>query len=105
MFKRTKAKKTAILPRWKHSGKNKETTIIGVGTRLAEILKKQFGYNVIHDTSTYDIVNGQLDRNEAYDQAGKGVSALLKKSRVCFETVEVSRSKIPITSFSFTTVS
>ncbi len=44
-------------------------TIIGVGDRLAKILKSQFGYNVIHDTTKYDIVNGKLDRSEAYDQA------------------------------------
>ena len=37
LFKRTKAKKTAILPRWKHSGKNKETTIIErISSKLIE---------------------------------------------------------------------
>lgn len=56
-----------------------DTTIIGVGNHLAKILKKQFGYNVIHDTTTYDIVNGKLDRNEAYDQSRAGVKRLLKK--------------------------
>ena len=77
-----------------NSTSDKETTIIGVGTRLAEILKKQFGYNVIHDTSTYDIVNGQLDRNEAYDQAGKGVSALLKKYPSISLVIDVHRDGV-----------
>lgn len=55
------------------------TTIIGVGNRLAKILKEQFGYNVIHDTTAYDMVDGKLDRNEAYDQARVGVNKILKK--------------------------
>jgi stage II sporulation protein P len=55
------------------------TTIIGVGDRLAKVLQEQFGYNVIHDTSTYDMVNGKLDRNEAYDQAREGVKKILDK--------------------------
>ncbi|MCR5704497.1 MAG: stage II sporulation protein P [Eubacterium sp.] len=58
---------------------NPNTTIIGVGNRLAEVLEKQYGYRVIHDTSTYDIVHGKLDRNEAYDQSRAGVKRLLKK--------------------------
>lgn len=55
------------------------TTIIGVGDRLEKILKEQFGYNVIHDETTYDMVNGKLDRNEAYDQARVGVKKILEK--------------------------
>ena len=46
---------------------------------MAEVLEKQYGYRVIHDTSTYDIVHGKLDRNEAYDQSRAGVKRLLKK--------------------------
>lgn len=55
------------------------TTIIGVGDRLEKILTEQFGYNVIHDESTYDMVDEKLDRNEAYDQARVGVKKVLKK--------------------------
>jgi len=52
-------------------------SIVQVGSYLAKILREQFGYNVIHDTSTYDLVNGKLDRNVAYDQARTGVSKIL----------------------------
>lgn len=62
-----------------NSNGNEATTIIGVGDRLAQILEEQFGYNVIHDKSTYDIVDGKLDRNEAYDQSRAGVQKILKK--------------------------
>ena len=62
-----------------NSNGNEATTIIGVGDRLAKILEEQFGYNVIHDKSTYDIVDGKLDRNEAYDQSRAGVKKILDK--------------------------
>jgi stage II sporulation protein P len=62
-----------------NSNGNTSTTIIGVGDRLAKILEQQFGYNVIHDTTEYDIVDGKLDRNEAYDQARVGVKKILEK--------------------------
>ena len=63
-----------------NSTKDTGSTIIGVGNRLAKILKEQFGYNVIHDKTTYDMVNGKLDRNEAYDQARIGVKKILDKN-------------------------
>jgi stage II sporulation protein P len=53
------------------------TYIVGVGTYLAQILSSQFGYNVIHDTNTYDLVNGVLDRSKAYDYAGESVAQTL----------------------------
>ena len=58
---------------------DKATSIIGVGDQLEKVLTKQFGYNVIHDESTYDMVHGKLDRNEAYDQARVGVKKILDK--------------------------
>ena len=64
---------------FKNSTSDPDTTIIGVGNHLKEVLENQFGYQVIHDTSTYDIVDGKLDRNEAYDQSRAGVKKILKK--------------------------
>ena len=61
------------------------TTIVGVGARLAEILSSQYGYNVIHDTSVYDYVGGVLDRSKAYTYAEQGIQSILEK----YPTVEV----------------
>lgn len=61
------------------NSKDSSTTIIGVGNRLAKVLKEQFGYNVIHDKTKYDIVDGALDRNKAYDQSEEGVKKILKE--------------------------
>ena len=70
------------------------TTIIGVGDRLAKILKSQFGYNVIHDTTKYDIVNGKLDRSEAYDQARVGVKKILEKNPSISLVLDIHRDGI-----------
>lgn len=55
------------------------TTIVGVGARLAEILSSKYGYNVIHDTSVYDYVDGVLDRSKAYTYAEQGIQQILNE--------------------------
>ena len=54
-------------------------SVIEVGERLAEILEETYGYNVIHDDTPYDMVNGSVDRNKAYNQSLDGVEKLLKQ--------------------------
>jgi len=58
---------------------NQDDTVVGVGTELTDILQNTYGYNVIHDKTGYDIVNGELDRSYAYHQAKVGVTNILKQ--------------------------
>lgn len=55
-------------------------SIVGVGKYLTEILQNQYGYNVIHDSSVYDIQNGLLDRDKAYNYALKGITKILEEN-------------------------
>ena len=55
-------------------------TVVGVGSYLEQILKERYGYNVIHDTTTYDIIDGRLDRNKAYNTALKGITKILDEN-------------------------
>ena len=57
-----------------------EDTVVGVGSYLAQILEEKYNYKVLHDTTTYDIVHGVLDRNIAYNQARDGVSKILEEN-------------------------
>lgn len=59
-------------------GTNKEATIVGVGDYLTELLQQK-GYNVIHDTSVYDLRDGKLDRSKAYTYALDGIAGILQK--------------------------
>ena len=56
-----------------------EDTIVGMGKTLAEILEKEYGYSVIHDTGVYDLVDGVLDRSTAYDYARDAVKKILEE--------------------------
>ena len=61
-----------------------ETSIVGMGEVLAEALQG-YGYQVIHDTGVYDLVDGVLDRSAAYDYARVAVENILQE----YPTIEV----------------
>lgn len=54
------------------------TTIVGMGDYLTELLTG-YGYQVIHDTGVYDLVDGVLDRSTAYDYARAQVQQILEE--------------------------
>ena len=51
------------------------TTIMGAGEYLSELLREK-GFEVMHVTSVYDLVDGELDTNEAYSRAEKELSLI-----------------------------
>lgn len=57
-----------------------EDSIVGVGSILANILREEYGYNVIHDKTEYDVVDGFEDRNKAYNYAKVGLENMLDKN-------------------------
>lgn len=65
--------------------KEKADTVVGVGSHLAQILEDTYGYNVIHDTTCYDIIDGKLERSKAYNKAKDGVQQILEDN----PTIEV----------------
>lgn len=56
-----------------------EDTIVGVGEELAKVLS-DYGYNVIHDKTKYDIMGEGLDRNLAYSYARDGIGKILEEN-------------------------
>lgn len=54
-------------------------TVLEVENRLTELLTTEYGYTVLHDTTVYDVINGELDRNKAYTQSANGVEKILKE--------------------------
>lgn len=58
---------------------NTDANIVGAGNYLTEYLRQK-GWNVIHDTSTYDIKSGKLDRNNAYTYALDGITRILQEN-------------------------
>lgn len=65
--------------------KEKADTVVGVGSYLTQLLEDTYGYNVIHDTTCYDIIDGKLERSKAYNKAKDGVQKILENN----PTIEV----------------
>lgn len=55
-----------------------EDTVVGMGSYLAEILERDYGYKVIHVTTPFDCLNGKLDRSAAYAYAEGALDGILK---------------------------
>lgn len=72
---------------------NPEATIVGVGTYLTELLEAK-GYQVIHDTSVYDLHDGKLDRSKAYTYALDGISGILQKNPSIEVVLDVHRDGV-----------
>lgn len=72
-----------------NSRQGKESdSVVGVGTTLEKLLSEKYGFNVIHDKTCYDVINGKIDRSKAYDKALNGVTKILKKNptiQVCID--------------------
>lgn len=67
------------------------TTIVGVGEYLATILRETYGYNVIHDTSVYDLVDGVLDRDYAYTLSGAAAAQILEENPTIQVVIDLHR--------------
>ena len=70
-----------------------EATVVGVGEYLAELLRAK-GYNVIHDTSVYDLKDGKLDRSQAYTYALEGITAILQENPSIEVVLDIHRDGV-----------
>ena len=52
--------------------------MVELGNRLTALLEEK-GYQVLHDTTSYDMAAGKLDRNHAYNYALDGIMGILQK--------------------------
>ena len=71
------------------------TTIVGVGAYLTQLLRDTYGYNVIHVTDTFDIVDGKLDRNQAYTFAQERISQILEENPSVEVVIDLHRDGVP----------
>lgn len=70
------------------------TTIVGVGDYLTTLLQDTYGYNVIHVTDTFDIVDGKLDRNKAYTYAQERISQILEENPSVEVVIDLHRDGV-----------
>ena len=70
------------------------TTVIGVGDYLVQLLQEQYGYQVLHITDTFDIVDGQLDRSAAYNYAEPVISQALQEHPTIEVVIDLHRDGV-----------
>ena len=69
-------------------------TIVDVGSYLTRILTEQYGYNVIHLTDTFDIINGVLDRSEAYSYSDQKITKVLEENPTIQVVIDLHRDGV-----------
>lgn len=79
------------------------TSILDVGDYLTELLTGK-GYNVIHDRSVYDYVDGKLDRSKAYTYAEQGIESILESNPSIEVVIDLHRDGVADTTHLVTEV-
>ncbi len=69
---------------------NAQTGIMGVGEVLAEILRKQYGYNVMHHMGQYDVEK----RDYAYSNSLPALEAILKENPSIEVVIDLHRDGV-----------
>lgn len=62
------------------SDNDPSTSIVGIGRYLTEILNNKYKIPTMHHEGVYDLINGKLDRSEAYEFAKPEVEQILAKN-------------------------
>ena len=71
-----------------------EDSIVGVGNYLAQILTETYGYQVLHVTEEFDLAEGVLDRNKAYDYARPYIEQILKENPSIEVVIDLHRDGV-----------
>lgn len=77
--------------------------VIGVGEKLAKELEKN-GYEVIHDTTKYDWMDGKIDRSKAYNVSLAGVQKQLEKNPDIQVIIDLHRDSVGKNRHTYTTI-
>lgn len=74
-------------------GEEKDT-IVGVGNYLTDILSNTYGYHVIHHKGVYDLTDGVLDRDPAYDKALPDLEQILSDNPSIEVVIDLHRDGV-----------
>ncbi|MCD8011119.1 MAG: stage II sporulation protein P [Lachnospiraceae bacterium] len=69
-------------------------TVQGVGEELARLLQETYGYQVVHNTTTFDMVDGELDRSRAYSYAQDWLEEYLEENPSIEVIIDLHRDSV-----------
>lgn len=72
------------------------TTIVGMGKYLSDQLNAM-GIETLHHDGVYDLIDGQLDRSKAYQQAEVGIKNILNQYPSIEVVIDLHRDGVPET--------
>ncbi len=76
--------------RFADSTEDPGTSIVGVGEYLTKILREKYGFNVIHDTGEYDVI----DHDNAYSYAGPAIEQILAENPSIEVIIDMHRDAV-----------
>ena len=65
------------------------TSIVGAGELLAQILREEYGYNVLHDTGEYDVES----RDNAYSVSLPAIERILAENPTIEVVIDLHRGR------------
>lgn len=76
------------------SDNDPSTSIVGIGRYLTEILNNKYKIPTMHHEGVYDLINGKLDRSEAYEFAKPGVEQILAENPSIEVVIDLHRDGV-----------
>ncbi|MGO5052172.1 stage II sporulation protein P [Lachnospiraceae bacterium LCP25S3_G4] len=70
------------------------TSIVGVGAYLAQVLNDQYHIPTLHHDGVYDIINGKLDRSASYEYAEAGIRPILEANPSIEVVIDLHRDGV-----------
>lgn len=80
------------------------TSIVGIGDYLTDLLNNTYHISTIHDRGVYDIINGKLDRSEAYELSGAAAEKILEENPSIEVVIDLHRDGVAETTHLVTEV-
>ena len=76
------------------SDNDPSTSIVGIGRYLTEILNNKYKIPTMHQEGVYDLINGKLDRSEAYEFAKPEVEQILAENPSIEVVIDLHRDGV-----------
>lgn len=76
------------------SDNDPSTSIVGIGRYLTEILNNKYKIPTLHHEGVYDLINGKLDRSEAYEFAKPEVEQILAENPSIEVVIDLHRDGV-----------
>lgn len=80
--------------KFKDSGEGADTSIVGVGRQLTELLNHKYGIPAMHHEGVYDLIGGKLDRSEAYERARPEIQKILRENPSIEVVIDLHRDGV-----------